>query len=203
MLKPYKIKFPADPASPTKQGVLGKIAKVYDPLGLISPITLQGKFVYRECCDAKVPWDAKLPRKLEARWTAWQKSLPENVTAPRSLAKFQELIEDIRLHTFGDASIQGVGATVIAVVQQASGTTQGFVAAMSRLAKKNLTIPCLYVVSAHMAANLVDNVREALEGFPVSQVFGWLDSTVALHWIKGNGELKQFVGNEVQIIISR
>ncbi|XP_028408199.1 uncharacterized protein LOC114530777 [Dendronephthya gigantea] len=198
-----KIEFPADPASPTKRGVLGKIAKVYDPLGLISPITLQGKFLYRDCCDSKVPWDAKLPCELEARWTAWEKSLPENVAAPRSLAKFQEPIEDIRLHTFGDASIQGVGATVIAVVRQASGTTQGLVAAKSRLAKKNLTIPRLELVSAHMATNLVDNVREALEGFPVSQVFGWLDSTVALHWIRGNGELKQFVGNRVKKIQER
>ena len=73
---------------------------------------------------------------------------------------------------------------MIAVVRQASGTTQGLVAAKSLLAKKNLTIPRLELVLAYMATNLVDNVREALEEFPVCQVFGWLDSTVALHWIR-------------------
>ena len=28
-------------------------------------------------------------------------------------------------------------------------------------------------------------------------LYGWLDSTVALHWIKGNGQYKQFVANRV------
>ena len=29
---------------------------------------------------------------------------------------------------------------------------------------------------------------------------GWLDSTIALHWIRRNGEYKQFVGNQVRKI---
>lgn len=51
-----------------------------------------------------------------------------------------------------------------------------------------------------MAANLVDNVKPALEGSPVRSVYGWLDSTVALHWIKGGGSYKQFVANRVSKI---
>ena len=51
-----------------------------------------------------------------------------------------------------------------------------------------------------MASNLVDNVRQTLEGFPIKQVFGWLDSTVALHWIRGSGKFKHFVGNHVRKI---
>ena len=39
-----------------------------------------------------------------------------------------------------------------------------------------------------------------MEGFPVNQVYGWLDSTVALHWIRGGGEFKQFVANRVHKI---
>ena len=48
-----------------------------------------------------------------------------------------------------------------------------------------------------MAANLVDNFKEALQGFPVESVYCWLDSSVALHWIKGGGDYKQFVSNRV------
>ena len=73
-------------------------------------------------------------------------------------------------------------------------------AAKSRLAKKGLTIPRLELVSGHMATNLVHNVKEALQGFPVRNAYCWLDSTVALHWIRGNGEYKQFVGNRVRRI---
>ena len=63
-----------------------------------------------------------------------------------------------------------------------------------------LTIPRLELVARHMAANLVQNVKEVLKGFPIRSVYGWLDSTVALHWIRGNGEYKQFMGNRVRKI---
>ena len=36
-----------------------------------------------------------------------------------------------------------------------------------------------------MAANPIDNLRSALEGYAVRSVYGWTDSTVALHWITG------------------
>ena len=49
-----------------------------------------------------------------------------------------------------------------------------------------------------MAANLATNVKEALEGYPRVQCYCWSDSTVALHWIRGNGEYRQFVNNGVQ-----
>ena len=38
-----------------------------------------------------------------------------------------------------------------------------------------------------MSTSLAHNVKEILTGFPVTGVYGWLDSTVALHWINGNG----------------
>ena len=122
---------------------------------------------------------------------------------PRSIPTFQEDIESIVLHAFGDASGKGVAAVVYAVVNQPSGTTQDLVAAKARLAKHGLTIPRLELVSAHMASNLVDNVRQTLDGFPVQETYGWLDSTVALHWIKGGGEHKQFVANRIQKIQSK
>ena len=97
---------------------------------------------------------------------------------------------------------RGVGTAVYAVVCQPSGTTQRLVAAKARLAKQGLTIPRLELISAHMATNLVVNVHNALNNVPAPNVYGWLDSTVALHWIKGNGQYKQFVANRVNKSIS-
>jgi hypothetical protein len=51
-----------------------------------------------------------------------------------------------------------------------------------------------------MSNNLIHNVRESLTGFPIRDTICWLDSTVALHWIKGNGEYKQFVNHRVRKI---
>ena len=119
------------------------------------------------------------------------------VAVPRSITSFRELLLDVELHSFGDGSKLGVGATVYAVVTQESGTMQRLVAAKARLAKGGLSIPRFELVAGHMATNLLTNVRNALKGLPISNVYGWLDSTVALHWIRGSGEFKQFVQNRV------
>ena len=66
---------------------------------------------------------------------------------------------------------------------QPLGTDQGLLAAMSCVAKKGLTIPRLELVMVHMGSNLVANVKDTLPDQPISTVCGWLDSTVALHWI--------------------
>ena len=53
-----------------------------------------------------------------------------------------------------------------------------------------------------MAANLAENVKNVLQRQPVKSLYGWLDSTVALYWIKGGGgsTYKQFVANRAQKI---
>ena len=194
------VNFPSESTEPKKRGILSKVAKIYDPLGLVSPTTLGGKFLYCDICDAKLAWDAKLPSNLIQSWVHWEEKLPSHVTVPRSLAAHQEDIQAIELHAFGDASGKGVAAAVYTVVVQEKGVNQVLVASRARLAKKGLTIPRLELVSGHMAMNILSNVSEALEGFSVSVKYCWLDITVALHWIRRPGEYKYFVSNRVQKI---
>ena len=157
-----RVQVPHEKAPLTNRGVLAKLAKIYDPPGLISPETLRGKLIYRTVCDTKSAWDSSLSRDLERVWTKWESSLPQSFEVPRSLAVYREEIEQVELHSFGDASKNGVAACVYAVVKQASRPNQGLVAARSRLSKQWLTIPRLELVAGHMAVNLATNVREAL-----------------------------------------
>jgi hypothetical protein len=157
------ITVPLEAATTTKRGILRKLAKIYDPLGLVSPQVLLGKFIYRETCNRKIGWDAPIEEDLKRKWLLWEQNLPKQVSTPRSLVRFREEIESIELHAFGDASGEGVSIAVYAIVHQPSGVSQGLVAAKSRLAKRGLTIPRLELVSAHMAANLVGNVQRALD----------------------------------------
>eukprot|EP00794_Sanderia_malayensis_P005856 gene5856-biopygen4856 len=194
------IAFPEKQAELTKRGVLRNLASIYDPLGIASPVTLLGKFVYRECCDQRLPWDKQLPEHISQMWKHFEKNLPKMLEVPRSLCASQEQIIAVDLHVFGDSSGRGTSSVVYTVVHQDSAISQGLIAAKARLAKKDMSIPRLELISAHMAANLVANVKEALQGFPIRDVYGWLDSTVALHWIKGNGNYKQFVSNRIKLI---
>ena len=74
------------------------------------------------------------------------------------------------------------------------------VAAKVCLGKQGLAIPCLELVAGHMAVNLLANVHDALTRYPVKSLNAWPDSTVALLWIRGTSEYKQFVGNHVHKI---
>ncbi|XP_028413673.1 uncharacterized protein LOC114536529 [Dendronephthya gigantea] len=119
----------------TKRSALSQLARVYDPLGLVSPMTLQGKNLFRDMCEARLPWDGELPETTKQRWEEWCKGLPRSYEVPRSLAPHQEPVSAITLHAFGDASKVGVSAVVYAVVEQEHGTTQGLACAKSRVAK--------------------------------------------------------------------
>ena len=127
------MQFPSASSAPTKREVLAKLAKVYDPPGLASPITLQGKQIYLEACHCKVSWDAPIPENLKIRWQRWEQSLPAEVTTRRPLAPYQQPVISAELHVFGDASNYGVGAAVYSVVRQEDGITQTLVAEFSNV----------------------------------------------------------------------
>ena len=195
------VTFPAEKTPVTKRGILQKLASIYDPLGIASPITLYGKIIYRETCDLKIGWDKELPAHLAKKWFNWIKRLGVQMKIPRCIGWFKEPIKEVELHAFADASNDGVSAALYAVVHQMSGTNQGLLGSKSRLSKKNLTIPRLELVAAHMATKLLDSAKQALRNHHITGCFSWTDSTVVLHWIREeNGQYKQFVSNRVSKI---
>ena len=68
-----------------KRGILAKLAKIYDPQGLVSSETLSGKLIYRTVCDTKGAWDTNLSHDLAKLWVKWESRLPESFTITRSL----------------------------------------------------------------------------------------------------------------------
>ena len=118
--------------------------------------------------------DHERKRNLRVRWLKCEQTLPDEITIRRPIAPYQQPVLSFELHVFGDASTHGVGAAVYSVVRQEDGVTQTLVAAKARLAKRDLTVPRLELVSAHMATNLVVNVSNALKTYlsPRSTV-GW------------------------------
>ena len=99
----------------------------------------------------------------------------------------------MKLHGFGDASRKGCCAAIYGVVKQGEYTSQGLLASKSRIDN-----PETGISGAHMVANLLQNVRTALEGYNITGMFAWSDSTVVLCWIMStNREWKQFVTNRI------
>ena len=194
------VTFPPHENEVTKRVVLRTMARIYDPLGLAAPILLTAKVIFRDICDFKLRWDADLPEQLKRRWEKWLESLPVQLTMPRAIPRDIGVVTELILHGFADASLLGCCAVIYAVVKQIGTTSQGFLISKARLAKRDLTIPRLELVSCHMLSNLLHNVLKVLSHLHIAGVFGWTDSTVCLQWIQGQGRYKQFVSNRVEKI---
>ena len=67
------VAMPQDDAVASKRTFLRNLARIYDPLGLVAPVTIKGKLIYRDVCNLKVAWGAPLPPPLASEWARWKK----------------------------------------------------------------------------------------------------------------------------------
>ena len=58
-----------------KRSVLKVVAKLYDPLGLISPLFITVKAMFQDLCKLKIGWDKPLDEELTLRYSSWLSDL--------------------------------------------------------------------------------------------------------------------------------
>ena len=65
----------AEGLEPTKRNVLHLLASLFDPLGLISPVTVSMKILFQAICSTKFDWDETLTGEINGKWEKWVKDL--------------------------------------------------------------------------------------------------------------------------------
>ena len=108
----------------TKRNTLKLLAGIFDPLGIIGPVTVTAKILFQDACQVKVGWDDTLDGEIKKGVEAWIKSLIEcrQVTIKRCIYKHAhgEVLE-CRLHDFADASKKGYCAVTYLVYTTPTG----------------------------------------------------------------------------------
>ena len=128
-----------------------------------------------------MPWDAEVSVGLNRKIEKWVRDINSVKTElPRSMTLARDSTTATDLHVFAHASIVANCAAVYAVVHQRNSVSQGLITSKSRISK-HTTIPRIELVSTLMVANLVQNVKSALESQNVRSVTGWTDGTVVLY----------------------
>ena len=121
---------------------------LFDPIGIVAPISIQGKLLLRELTHDTTDWDEPLPAKKEAEWIAWRDSLQdlEHFETPycytsTSVSNAQRM----ELHIFSDASVKAITAVAYLKVLDDRGMYHvGFVMGKAKLAPMSaLTVPQL------------------------------------------------------------
>ena len=191
----------------TKRVILSMLAKLFDPLGLVSPITVSAKVLFQELCTGKLGWDEEIPLQQGEKWTKLvsdSNSVGE-ITLPRCLYKVNSSrVKHCSLHGFADASKKAYCAVVYLVYETEEGIFSSLVCAKTRVAPlKELTIPRLELMSARILASLMDTVYKALQTqVKIDSCRYWLDSKTALYWINNAGLWRQFVQHRVNEILT-
>ena len=189
----------------TKRNVLKLSSMFFDPLGLISPIVLQIKILFKEACALKCTWDDVLNDKFIEKWKKFFREL-QNVTpikAGRYLFTNHYRVIDFELHGFYDASNEAYSASVYVRLCKNYIITTNLVTAESKIKpSKKLTVPSLELMSCLLISRLVMSVKKALSvEINMTKVFCWSDSKVALWWIKSvNKKWKVLVENRLSEI---
>ena len=138
----------------TKREVLHVIASVFDPLGLVAPVTVKGKFFLQGLWKRQLDWDTPLPRVLKASFDAILSDLKEipNIQIPRYVQVNAN--SRCRILVFADASVKGYGAAVYLWVDNGDSIQVNLILAKSRVAPKkgDLSIPRLELMALHNAS---------------------------------------------------
>ena len=183
-----------------KRDVLSDTFKTFDVMGWIAPAILPMKILIQDLWKMGVDWREPLPAKKLLVHQNWRKELPAlaEVSVPRCYF-LKEATLTIQLHGFSDACEAAYGAVIyVRATYSNHHPTARLVTAKSRVAPiKQRTIPELELCAAVLLAQMLETTAAILE-IPDEQVFGWVDNTIVLCWLrKTSSRYDTFVGNRI------
>lgn len=183
----------------TKRTILSAICQIFDPLGLLGPVTVSAKLIIQNLWQLKLSWDESVPLSIYNKWLEIQTQLYclKNINIPRHITCPNPQI--IELHAFCDSSEMAYGGAVyIKGIDAAGNCVVNLLCAKSRVAPlKNLSLPRLELCGALLLARLTNKVKESIK-INFDRCYFWCDSTITLCWIKApSNKWKTFVANRV------
>lgn len=185
---------------PTKRNVLSEIARIFDPLGLLFPVTFLTKHLMEILWIAGIGWDDVIPSNAQNIWQQYRDQLPCLQELRISRRILTDTNDEIELHAFSDSSEKGYAAAIYLRTKSSTGVVCHLVTAKSKVAPlKRVTIPRLELCGALLAAKLLKSVVDVLSPvIDITCTYAWTDSMTTLAWIKSSSHRwTTFVANRV------
>ena len=187
---------------PTKRSILRISAKMFDPLGLLSPFIIGAKILFQVLCKSKREWDLILDGDLLCQWKRLTEEFEtvSGISIPQCYFSLEHSIVSQQLHGFSDASVRAYAAVVYLRTEYENGHVRMcLIASKTRVAPlKEQTIPQLELLGATILSCLVSCVRKN-PNFDYD-TYHWTDSVTVLCWLKNHKQWKQYVKNCVEEI---
>ena len=191
-----------DPLS--KRLILSIVSAIFDPLGLIAPITVVGRMIFQDVTRLKLSWDECVPLDVLQRWNAWIQSLVDLhfLRIPRCIKPrmFDDCI--VQLHCFCDASLKAYGGCAyIRCVNKHGVIHTSLVMSKARVAPlKYHSVPRLELQGAVLVSKMASVLLRELD-LPIVECFFWTDSQIVVKYIQNDSRrFHTFVANRVSMI---
>lgn len=196
----------AQPTDTTKRSVLSVIARLFDPLGWLSPFVIIAKMLMQELWIRGGDWNNPIPDDLLERWREYceQMLTLTEVTIPRWTGQGGATL-GWEIHGFADASSRAYAAVVyLRVLKSMDSATVTLLIAKTKVAPiKPVSIPRLELCAAALLARVIEHVQRSMN-LSHAPVYGWSDSTVVLAWLSQHpSKWQTFVANRVADIHTR
>ena len=168
----------------TRRGVLSTINSLFDPLGFLAPVTVEGRLLLRELVSQGTDWDTPLPLEKFEKWQRWQDALQElndlNICCTYATCSLIRA-KGTELCVFSDASVKAIAAVAYLKVETDEGRTEvSFVFGKAKLAPlAELTIRRLELCAAVLATEIADQIREEIR-LKLDRITFFSDSKVVL-----------------------
>lgn len=184
----------------TKRFVVSQVAKIFDPLGFVSPFILRGKMVIQDIVKSKCDWKDVVDERIKAKWNVLvnEIKLLKSLEIPRWVQYSPE--DAIEVHGFCDASSLAYGCAVYVRITKPTGITDSrLVIAKTRVAPlTQTTIPRLELCAASLLSEVIPQVKNI---FPLARTVLWTDSMIVLYWILDTSKPpRAYVANRIKKI---
>ena len=168
--------------SVTKRSMLANVASIFDPLGLITPVSLPGRVLVQKAWSYGFSWDDPIPDDMKLRWLEIVDSIQLSLKLRHNRFIGFEAGSDVTLHCFSDASEVALGCVLylvgngVSVMFASKGKVCPVKMECFTVPRKELTALCL-------AVRFIRFVVTALTDYiSFKSLHAWCDSTTALVW---------------------
>ncbi|XP_008186006.1 uncharacterized protein LOC103310227 [Acyrthosiphon pisum] len=190
LYQPCPVKF-------SKRVILSEIARIYDPLGLLTPVTTDLKRLMKYLWLVGVNWDETIPEEAMTSWTQYHRELPLLATLkiPRMVTHPNATYE---LLGFSDASEAAYAAAVYLRIDTGTEVKCHLLMGKSKIAPaRKISVPRLELCSAWLLARLLAFAQDNLSAIDIENVAALSDSTLTLQWIRNScGKLLHLPTND-------
>ncbi|CAO4366807.1 unnamed protein product [Caenorhabditis nigoni] len=191
---------------PSKRELQSFLARIYDPLGVVSPITVRLKLFIQSLWKTNTGWKEKIPKGTVKIWEAIKKEYQDTQYIMKRQLTERYDFERAKLIIFSDASKSSFGVAAYVRYEYTDGSVSTkLLMSKSRVKPlkngERLTVPKTELLALAMATNVAVYLQKELHNsIQFESVEFFSDSMIALGWTVTTKKLKMFVNNRVRAL---